>query len=507
MLNDKPSPATTAASKRSASDSRIAIWQKKLPQNPLPINNTIANKILHLLKDDSCSSTKLANIIKQDPILCLKLFHCTEKRLKEKQGEIQHIIHLIGLIGLNKIEEVVSNAKKRTQHQAGFQEILSASLFAAHLASSLLNKKHNATSDRFFLPTLFFNSPLWLMWIAAPKIMSQGQELASRKQQSYVALSAKKLGFRLPDLLAKANCFIHLPELTLQALAINPTKNIHFWAKARRLNEKKFTLWLEQDKPSRLLFYSPEMGVYLLNQYVIAIYLDWNGKHIQRYSQLLCRHLGIDDVALNAQVIELALSINLPTSFQGLLAPINRVRSLHREKNPVEEANSSPKNTVTPSSSSDALKQWLAKIKGSDNIETALELTLETLAHSVGVDHCVILHVDDNDIHTQSCYGFTSGSAINSFNHGRGQKKDLFNILLQKPACLSLSSKDLVKAAKTIPQDFTDHCSLKPCGLLSVFYQDKPKAIIYCDHNQWDQQKHRDFKMVGKYLAHTLRQL
>jgi hypothetical protein len=402
---------------------------------------------------------------------------------------------------------VVNNAKKRTQHQAGFQEILSASLFAAHLASSLLNKKHNATSDRFFLPTLFFNSPLWLMWVAAPNTMSQGQELASRKQQSYVALSAKKLGFRLPDLLAKAHSFIHLPELTLQALAINPTKNIHFWAKARRLNEDKLTLWFEQDKPSRLLFYSPEMGIYLLNQYVIAIYLDWNGKHIQRYSQLLCRHLGIDDVTLNTQVIELALSINLPSSFQGLLAPINRVRGLHREEVAINEPDSSLNNTVAPSNSSNTLKQWLAKIQGSDNIETALELTLEALANGVGVDHCVILHVDDNDIHTQGCYGFTSGSAINSFNHGRGQKKDLFNVLLQKPACLSLSAKDLVKAAKTIPQDFTDNCGLKPCGLLSVFHKNKPKAIIYCDHNQWDPQKHQDFKMVGKYLAHTLRQL
>ena len=110
---------------------------KKLPQYPLPINNAIANNVLHLLKDDSCDSTKLAHIIKQDPILGLKLFHCTETKLKEKRSDIQYIVHLIGLLVLHKI----TKAKKRTKHQAGFQEILSASLFATHLASSLLNKK------------------------------------------------------------------------------------------------------------------------------------------------------------------------------------------------------------------------------------------------------------------------------------------------------------------------------------------------------------------------------
>ena len=50
------------------------------------------------------------------------------------------------------------------------------------------------------------------MWIAAPKTLSQVQQLASRKQQSYVALSVKQLGFRLPDLLSKADSFIHLPN-------------------------------------------------------------------------------------------------------------------------------------------------------------------------------------------------------------------------------------------------------------------------------------------------------
>ena len=108
-------------------------------------------------------------------------------------------------------------------------------------------------------------------------------------------------------------------------------ENVHFWAKAHRLNAQKITQWFSNDKQAKVTFYSVETGIYLLNQYVTAIYLDWNGKHIQRYSDLLCRHLGIDYETLHQQIIELALSIELPSNYQGLLSPLNRLKGLHRE--------------------------------------------------------------------------------------------------------------------------------------------------------------------------------
>ncbi|MFT6255489.1 MAG: HD-like signal output (HDOD) protein, partial [Granulosicoccus sp.] len=197
-VTSQPTVKPSAHSRSAGSDSRLSIWLKKLPKNPLPINQTVANEVLSLLRDDNCNSPKLASCIQKDPLLCLKLFHGTEKQLNNKEGDIQHLVHLIGLVGMNKIEHVVNNSRKIASTPDGFMEILSASLFAAHLASTLLNKKHNASSDRFFLPCLFFNAPLWLMWVAAPKTMAHGKILASSKPQSYIALSVKKLGFKLP---------------------------------------------------------------------------------------------------------------------------------------------------------------------------------------------------------------------------------------------------------------------------------------------------------------------
>lgn len=503
-------PATTPIStlaengvaRPSGSDARLAIWVKKLPQNPLPINHQIALEVMRLLKDDDCDSLRLAKTIQKDPLLCLKLYHCTEQKLNGKDGDIQHLIHLIGLIGHNKIEHVITSSKKISSPPEGFQEILSASLFAAHLASILLNKRHYATSDRFFLPTLFFNSPLWLMWVAAPKTMEQGQILASRRQQSYIALSVKKLGFKLPDLLEKADELILLPQLTLNSLAINPTKQVHFWAKIHHLDIENLQKWLSEDKTSRHFFYSIETGIYLLNQYVIAIYLDWNGKYIQRYGTLLCRHLGIDDDTLNASVIDLALTIQLPSHFQGLLAPINRIRGLHRDPQ-LSTNNTLPKPVISP----EELQAWRLKISQSNNVNTALEITLNALARGLGVEHCVIMEVDDHNIQTQTCYGFTDNKAINNFSANWRHEKHLFQQMVQKPCCIAVSPEDLSKASAKMPKQFTNHCDIQPCGILSVFYKNKPKALIYCDHNQWDKNKHQYFKAIGKALAHTLEQL
>lgn len=494
----KPSNAKISNS----SESRLEIWLKKLPQNPLPINKVIARDVLQLLGDDSCDSPTLAKSIQKDPLLCLKLYHCTEKKLTGKQGDIQHLVHLIGLIGLDKIKQVITNSRKIAMPPDGFKEILSASLFAAHLASTLLNKKHNATSDRFFLPTLFFNSPLWLMWIAAPKTMSQGQTLASKKQQSYIALSVKKLGFKLPDLIEQSENFILLPTLTLDALAINPTKNVHFWAKAHHLSDEKLAHWFAQDKAARNVFYSIPSGIYLINQYVISVYLDWNGKHIQRYGRLLCRHLGIDEEELNNSVLDLAINTPLPSLFQGLLAPVNRVKGLHKDPScPINPNLDSRK--IQP----DMINAWREKISQSNNVDTALEITLNALTHGVGVEHCVIMEVDEHDIHTQTCYGFNDNPDIKNFHSDWHTEKNLFQQMIQKPCCISVSSNDLPKATAKMPKQFTQHCEIKPCGLLSIFHQKKPKALIYCDHNQWDNDKHHYFKAVGKALAQTLEHL
>ncbi|ODS23527.1 hypothetical protein AB835_08450 [Candidatus Endobugula sertula] len=488
---------------------RLAIWLNKLPQNPLPIDTQVANRVLHLLKDEDCDSIQLAALIKQDPILCLKLFHYADNTLKKRDGDIQHLVHLLSLIGVNKLEKVIRSSQHKSQKDYGFQEVLSASLFAAHLSREFLAKKHGANNDRFHLPTLFFNAPLWLMWIAAPKTLAIGQKLVSHKQQALIPLCIKQLGFRLSELFCKSHNFVHLPEITYKALCINPQEDLHFWAKVHHLGDRQLAQWFKKDKTARHQFYSPQNGIYLLNQYVLAVFFDWRGKYIQRYSHLLCQYLEMDLTVFNSCVIDQAMNMRLPKNCQGLLSPINRLHGLHRE--PQQQAQSQPVDSAaadhafTPPKPQ-TIESWLRKIHQSSNIDTALQSTLDALTQGVGVDHCLIMTVDDDNIHSQACYGFEQSSPLLSFHQQRNEPS-LFSRLIQKPACISIQSQDLPKARKKLPQQFAKYCELQPCGLLSIFQHNQPKALIYCDQHQWSQQTHLHFKTVGKHLAQTLQQL
>lgn len=480
-------------------EDRLSLWLKKLPHTAIPIHQHTAKDIIQLLGDDNCNSTKLSQLIKQDPMLCLKLYHNTQEALHNKEGGIQHLIHLLGLIGLNQVEDTVTQSTQRSNNPTGLQELLSASLFSAQLSSGLLMNKHTGYHDRFYLATLLFNAPLWLMWLAAPKTLSQGQQLASRHQHSYIQLSTKKLGFYLPDLLNKTNDFIHLPDMALKALTINPQADLSFWAKAHHLSDAKLARWFSTDKEAKCAFYSPEMGVYLLNHYVLALYLDWGGKYIQRYSHLLSRHLGLEPLELQEQVAQAASEMKLPKHFNHLLAPTARLQGLHKEIS-----------TSTPAREGIApapLDNWLQHIQDSNSTEQALKHMQEALSQGLDVEHCVILHVGATHIRTHTCYGFSRDANIHSFEYNRHAKQQLFHQLIQQPACISLANEDIPKAIGRIPLAFQECCAIQPCALLSVFHQGHPEVIIYCDHPVWDTPKHQAFKRLGKQLNKTLQSL
>jgi hypothetical protein len=472
---------------------RLAIWLNKLPQHPLPVDISIARQTLRLLDNEDCDCQQLARQIKQDPALCLKLFHCGDNALRGREGDIQHMAHLTSLLGFKRIENIVRECQHVSKRHDGLYEIFGASLFAAQLASELLSVRHGAANERFFIPTLLFNAPLWLMWISAPKTMAQGQHKVSREQYNFIQLGQKMLGFELPELFRKARTFVHLPKTTQKALEVYSGHSPHFWAKAHYLSPEKFEKWLKSDKQARQHLYCVEMGVYLLNQYALAVYLDWNGKSIQRYTRLLCRHLKMNEQMFNTTVLDLTMHMPLPHYLRGKLSPLQRLRGLHREE--------------TEDTQNNRIELWLKKIKACDTVDSALHQTLEALHKGVGAEHCIIMTINDEEIQIQSQYGYAQESPITSFHQSRVNLKNLFGQLIRQPACVIIPPEDLDKAAKKMPAQFTKYCELKPCGFLSVFHDNKPKALIYCGRSHWDQSTHHKFKIVGQSLSQTLKQL
>jgi len=492
---------------------RLATWLKTLPQHTLPIDAHVAKQLLQLLKQDDCNVIKLATLVKHDPILCLQLFHDTERVLQDRGGDIQHIAHLLSLIGLNKLEQTIKRSKCSHTQPDGLKELLSASQFTAYLSNTLLARKHGASNERFFLPCLFFNTPLWMMWVAAPKTAAHSQQLASQQPHAYLDTYQRSLGFSLDRLLKKAHTFVQLPASTYKALAMTPQDNLHFWAKVLTYNTDRFRQWMSSDKAAKHYFNSVEMGIYLMNQYTIAVYFDQHGKHRQRFHTLLCRYLNKEAGELHTEIIEQANNIELATDTKEHLTPLYRLQQWHITPEMHSETAATPRKknaTHVPAKHPhipEKIKQWRQKIRSSRSTDNALNTTLAALSTGVGVEHCIIMRIDDNTISTQAHYGFTPDSPIRLFEHSHKKDQTLFDQLIQNPACIAIRSQDLAKAATKIPKPFTQHCPLQPCGLLSIFQHKQPKVLIYCDQPQWDPKTHHYFKVIGHSLSQTLQQL
>jgi len=210
---------------------------------------------------------------------------------------------------------------------------------------------------------------------------------------SYVALSVKKLGFKLPDLLAQADRFVYLPETSHKALAINPTKDRHFWAKVHRLSETKLTQWFKQDKHARQYFYSIEMGIYLINQYAIAIYLDWNGKYIKRYRDLLSRYLHIEKEEFDELVLAVTENIDCPIQYKKSLAPLYRLRGLHKDPDNTTHTLEASPTTKKSNDVKTSLKTWCQKINKSQNVKSAIDNTLQALTEGIGAEPVSYTHL------------------------------------------------------------------------------------------------------------------
>jgi hypothetical protein len=490
----KSSALTKAQISKRPTNKRLSLWLSKLPKHTLALNEEVSRKVLNMIRDPDSTAEQLALVIQQDPVLSLKLYLKGYRQLRQRDGNIQGLVHLIGLLGLNQIKEIITQNQKQQTTCDGQRELFAASYFAGHLASRLLPIKHGTRGERFFLPSLLFNAPLWLMWSAAPKIMEYGQTMASRKNMPLEPVCQKSLGFSVHDLLEQTQVFLPLPDSTLKALEIDFHHDMKFWAKAATASPQSVSTWFDEDNQARLKFFSVESGLLLINHFVLAVYLDWNGKHIRRYSRLLARHAGISEEELGEIVSSAATHLQLPNYMKGAFAPLYRYRGLHRELPDTQSTN-----TAT------ILKQYLQQLRDTHNVRRCLQLSLEALTEGVQAKHCLILTIEQSRIKAPFSYGFEGQNAENldlDFNDC-GQ---LFKSLLQKPMALSIDSSKLDRIGKQLPKALTHFWQPEPCGVMSLFQNGTPYAIVICDHPQWTEKRQKQFKIIGKELNQSLKQ-
>lgn len=486
-------PSETPASGSGNSRSRLQLWLKKLPQHKIETNSTIARLIRQEILDMESTSERLASLIQQDPPLALKLLQEAQERMTSREGDIQGLVHLISLLGVNHVSRCLST--QPTPLSRPVKTLIAASLFSAHLAKQLMPLKHGTVGERFFLPSLLFNAPLWLIWQAAPKLM-QYIETQAQNGQPLKALCEDKLGFPLSDLLQQSPKLLTLPNLTEKALAIDLAPNLRLWASLLRLPLPQVQFWLDKQKAAKRTFYSMETGIYLINQYVLSIYYDKQTKHVQRWQTLLSRHLNIQVADIRSIADETAAGIDVPKYLSGSLAPHHRMQGLHKE--PADKPQAQPRPAST-----------LQGLREADDLHQVLPLAAQLIQEILNPAHCLILQVDREtreNLATFSHEGFDNAT-IQNLKLNINNCGECLNKVLQNPTLLSINQDLLPKIKPQLPDTLRAYWKLQPFGLMSLFYQGMPYAIIMCDAEQWPSESHQRFKLIGKEISKVLKRL
>ena len=491
----------SAAPVRQTGKSRLSLWLNKLPKHKLPLNPSVAQAIKVEINDLESTSERLAGLIKQDPSLALTLYQYTQTKVKHKEGDIQSLVHMIGLMGLGHIEKTLSPTPKPLQMSPEQKAIYAASLFAANLAKQLMPLKHGTVGERFFLPTLFYNAPLWLMYKAAPTIMSTIQKDICEQGLAQKSVFRSRLGFGLEHLLKRSPKLLQLPQQTHQALAVDMGAELRLWATVNRLPEAQLNRWFEKNKTERHFFYSTNTGIFLVNQYVLALYFDLTGKQIERFTHLLCRHLHITEETLSGVVSNAAMGTKLPQSFDEDASPLFRIRGLHREEQNNLAPSPSKKKTISAIHTDP-----LVLLKNSTKADDALDLAQKAIIKAAEPNEVLIFRRADNaEAALELIHHFGIDGDINGLSLTSAEQGKFFTKILEKPMALLIKPEKVITLEKQLPRSLRQFWSPRSFSVMSLSHNQEPFAIMVCSGQRWGNDQHEQFKRVGKILTRSLK--
>lgn len=190
----------------------------------------------------------------------------------------------------------------------------------------------------------------------------------------------------------------------------------------------------------------------------------------------------------------IASALELPQEMKGRFSPIYRYRSLHKELSG-DKANS---NTAI-------LKQYLLKLKRSKASHNSLQLALEALIHGAEVERSMIFVLEKNRLSLKYQTGFTD-VALKNLDISVNDAGEFFSYLLSQPVVVIADKLKLPLITQQLPTALIQYWQPRPCGIMSLFNDGEPCAIIIGEHHDWSAQRHEHFKIIGRHLLNSLKQ-
>jgi len=518
-------------------------WAKFLTRNPLPSPFKVGRLALKSLEKEAIPYSQLATTLNADPVLSFYLMEEAAREATDTTEYSKTLDHAMSMIGVDAVKETikrlpVENVSMEEVQSLYFVKMLTRSLYAAHLAKKVAQIKGAHNPDDVYWAALFVYVPLWFLWrFATPEMrllryaIHTNHKGKVQAQQEVLSCSIEEISTELVNTLA-------LPPIVKACFQQENQPSPRQWVEISRHQKTQGQLVnMMEDRRLKMLIQQPMFSVQMVKLLADAAMDDWYSKTTKRAQQILAAYLDITLAEAVRLTHEVAADMSRAHPLPGILLPAARLflptqpkRAEHLETgsssgkatassataNAPEEAakpqtaarEEAPRvsQTATQSNAPKAIYTQLvtAMYKTPEDFSDLHELmngATSALVYGLGLGRATasLINKERTRIKTYYATGCQEHAELAGYD-ARLVKGTIFSKLSLKPASVWIKPSSDDSLTSLVPLNFKQVVEIEDYFLMSVFVNEKPFAVVYCDAYPDQKLTETDYKYF-KYLC------
>ena len=521
-------------------------WAAFLLKNQLPSPLKVGPQALHAMEQETLPYAKLAQQVNADPVLSFYLMDAAARLHGEGSEYSKTLDHAMSMIGIDTVKNTI---RKVTLEDTSlektpsllFMKSLSSSLFCAHLALRIAKDINMANSDDIFWSGLFVYVPEWYLWrFAAAEmrlVIETTNKPTTQAQIDVMNCSVLEIArevilqLALPPLVK--SCYVPENQITAKQWV---TLSKHMKSTGTLLNNI-------ENRELKVLLQQPVFVVQLAKLIADTSLSDWYSKASHRAQKILSAYLNISVADASRLTHEVAADMSREHAIPGILSPAARLflppleRKLHATQTPIAAPQSETPVTAeqaaqtktkpeqsksaTPTESSALKKPSAPKPiytetitamyktpQDFNDLHELMNAATSALVYGLELGRATIslINKERTRIKTYYAAGCQEHTGLAQFD-ARLVRGTLFEKLCNKAASVWVKPSSDSKITSLVPSNFKQVNEVEDYFLMSVFVNEKPFAIIYCDaypENGLNETHYKYFKHLCKGISNTI---
>lgn len=503
----------------------LEAWVEYLKDRPLPVRNSIIHRLKRQLQDEYIPLHKINNTIKFDPVLCLHVVRKASKMHLQKDSKVTGIDHAISSLGLDNISAVAREIQSlkinpSSVAQKMYFRSIAVSHHAATQATQWLQARKAPFIDETFLASLFYGVGNWMLWQHAALHMSQIEVLIREQGVEPISAETEVLGCSIQEISRGLIAEWEISELAVTSLEheTSPNKKTLAQLHQRALGDPRIT---DEDlREINHLVQEKFFPVKLANWLALAANLGWQLTKTMKVIDIINDYLKGEIADTISMLHQNCVHSAHQYHVAGTLAPAAEMLMLNSDTQinyrlskkeeailsetlPAIEKPEEPAELPEPDTELDTAED-ISVVPRDDYLDKhiydqiaerflkgyhlytepkhILQGLMQAMSKGIGFERAALFIVNSKKQHLKTglLVGFEDNHPIASFSQSL-QTPSLLQKLSLKSGCIWVKPENRDQMLQMLPKAYTGWATPEGFALMSVFYGNKPIAIIHAD--------------------------